>query len=79
MQCNSSMKFLNATHMVAHRVNPYEDTSHDNIRIENSYDEKQVIVSPDGMRMYENVNLNSPNLGTTAFADHDKIANGRCS
>ena len=73
-QRGNSARHLDGTHMVAHEVNPYNNTSFDDIKVTNSYDENQISVYPDGMRMYETVDLESPSLGTTAFLRLDGIA-----
>ena len=71
-----SNKFLNGTHMVVHKVNVYLETKYNDLRVENSYDQEKIVISPDGMRKYEDIDLGSLILGQDAFVNHKLIPTG---
>ena len=66
-------KTLSGTHELAHRIWPYVNFSQDHLSIENTFDKNQPVMSPIGMRQYESVPLDSPNLGSRVFTNHIRI------
>ena len=45
-----SIKFLHGTHMMMHAVHPCEKTDYDHLRVENTFDRRQTMISSDVMR-----------------------------
>ena len=71
-----SNKFLNGTHMAVHQVHVYPETKYNDLRVENSYDQEQIAISPGGMRWYEDIDLSSLTLGQDTFVNHKLIPAG---
>ena len=72
-QRGRSSKFLKGTHQMTNEVFEYNETKYNQIKIDNTYDEEQLSVSPDGMREYELIPLNAPDFGTRVFSNHSDI------
>ena len=72
-QRGRSSKFLKGTHQMSNEVFEYGETKHNEIKVENTYDEDQPSVSPDGMREYESIPVDAPGFGTRVFSSHSDI------
>ena len=64
-------KILNGTHMVVHQVDPYTTNEFNNERVVNTYNHKQVSLSPAGMRQHESIDFWSGEFGSTAFLTYE--------
>ena len=72
-----SNKFPNETHMAVHQVHVYPKTKYNDPCVENTYDQEQTAISPDGMRRYEDIGMGSLTLGQGTFVNYKLILVGK--